>query len=175
VRPGTRATLGRRCVHGRQPSAGCQLENSRALGRFPASSAAIAVTDPDDGHIGSGAATLHAVAPSLATSPLRSDLPTLCPIATTGPVVLMAYWDVGIFFAGLQGRDRQIPFRRKWLIVGWGCDHRGSRLHGKEARALATHAIPSGLTTAARSAATAMRWKCFHLFSPYHLSVFVCK
>jgi fucokinase len=39
-----------------------QLERARALGRFPASTAAIAVPDPDGARIGSGAATLHAVA-----------------------------------------------------------------------------------------------------------------
>ncbi|KAJ1299122.1 hypothetical protein BS78_01G507400 [Paspalum vaginatum] len=39
-----------------------QLERARRLGRFPASTAAIAVPDPDGARIGSGAATLHAVA-----------------------------------------------------------------------------------------------------------------
>ncbi|KAL6847537.1 hypothetical protein ACP4OV_022563 [Aristida adscensionis] len=39
-----------------------QLARARRLGRFPASTAAIAVPDPDGARIGSGAATLHAVA-----------------------------------------------------------------------------------------------------------------
>ncbi|CAL4912201.1 unnamed protein product [Urochloa decumbens] len=39
-----------------------QLDRARSLGRFPASTAAIAVPDPDGARIGSGAATLHAVA-----------------------------------------------------------------------------------------------------------------
>ncbi|OEL29849.1 Bifunctional fucokinase/fucose pyrophosphorylase [Dichanthelium oligosanthes] len=39
-----------------------QLDRARRLGRFPASTAAIAVPDPDGARIGSGAATLHAVA-----------------------------------------------------------------------------------------------------------------
>jgi len=39
-----------------------QLERARSLGRFPASTTAIAVPDPDGARIGSGAATLHAVA-----------------------------------------------------------------------------------------------------------------
>ncbi|XP_025798584.1 bifunctional fucokinase/fucose pyrophosphorylase isoform X1 [Panicum hallii] len=39
-----------------------QLERGRSLGRFPASTTAIAVPDPDGARIGSGAATLHAVA-----------------------------------------------------------------------------------------------------------------
>ncbi|KAL6659949.1 hypothetical protein ACP70R_002071 [Stipagrostis hirtigluma subsp. patula] len=39
-----------------------QLARARSLGRFPASTAAIAVPDPDGARIGSGAATLHAVA-----------------------------------------------------------------------------------------------------------------
>lgn len=39
-----------------------QLARARRLGRFPASTAALAVPDPDAARIGSGAATLHAVA-----------------------------------------------------------------------------------------------------------------
>jgi fucokinase len=38
-----------------------QLARSRRLGRFPASTAALAVPDPDGARIGSGGATLHAV------------------------------------------------------------------------------------------------------------------
>ncbi|XP_040377926.1 bifunctional fucokinase/fucose pyrophosphorylase [Oryza brachyantha] len=38
-----------------------QLARARRLGRFPASTAALAVPDPDAARIGSGAATLHAV------------------------------------------------------------------------------------------------------------------
>ena len=39
-----------------------QLARARRLGRFPPSTAALAVPDPDAARIGSGAATLHAVA-----------------------------------------------------------------------------------------------------------------
>lgn len=100
-----------------------QLECARALGRFSASTAAIAVPDPDGARIGSGAATLHVVARHLAaqfTTHLPSALPTIATLLySTRPVVLMAYWDVGIFFAGFQGRDRRIPSRSsKWWFGG---------------------------------------------------------
>lgn len=39
-----------------------QLARARSLARFPESTVAIAVPDPDGARIGSGAATLHAVA-----------------------------------------------------------------------------------------------------------------
>ncbi|RLN42029.1 bifunctional fucokinase/fucose pyrophosphorylase [Panicum miliaceum] len=61
-----------------------QLERAQSLGRFPACTTAIAVPDPDGARIGSGAATLHAVASlvrHLAAQASKEDIAEFLPEA----------------------------------------------------------------------------------------------
>jgi fucokinase len=68
-----------------------QLERARALGRFPASTAAIAVPDPDGARIGSGAATLHAVAALVRH--LAAQVPTYLPALCAYRYLALLYSD----------------------------------------------------------------------------------